>query len=158
MTRRTAEQGRAPPPARPTILVVEDEVLVRFVLAEHLRDCGYKVVEAGGAAEAVTVLEAGVPVDLVFTDVQMPGAMDGFGLSRWVRQHHPEVRVVLTSGHTQLARQAGELCHDGPFLPKPYDPLRVEVLAHAAEGRGERSSGRPRPGRRRARRARSAIV
>ncbi|MEA2816833.1 MAG: hypothetical protein QOI93_4534, partial [Rhodospirillaceae bacterium] len=66
----------APPP---TILVVEDEILVRTVIAAYLRDCGFDVVEAGNADEAVRVLEAGIRIDIVFSDVNMPGSLDGFG-------------------------------------------------------------------------------
>jgi CheY-like chemotaxis protein len=64
-----------------TILVVEDDIFVRLDIAEYLRDCGYRVIEAGTAAEAIDVLESNVPIDLVFSDIQMPGEMDGFGLA-----------------------------------------------------------------------------
>ncbi|MFC5085869.1 response regulator [Microvirga arabica] len=83
----------------PTILVVEDEVLVRLVIADYLRECGYKVYEAVNAGEALEVLQSSrVPIDVVFSDVQMPGEIDGFGLARWVRANKPGVQVILTSG------------------------------------------------------------
>ena len=107
------------------ILIVEDEVLVRMAVAEFLRSCGYRVVEAGDAGEALVVLEAKTPIELVFTDIQLPGDMDGFGLAQWVRQHRPGVRVILTSGHENAAKRANEVCLDGPVLPKPYDPHAV---------------------------------
>ncbi|MGZ5904834.1 MAG: response regulator, partial [Reyranella sp.] len=69
----------------PTVLVVEDEILVRTVIAAYLRDCGFDVVEAGSADEAVRVLEAGVRIDIVFSDINMPGSLDGFGLAQWLR-------------------------------------------------------------------------
>jgi CheY-like chemotaxis protein len=106
-----------------TILVVEDEVLVRLVIAEYLRDCGYKVHEAAHASEAVAVLQAPeVSIDLVFSDVIMPGAMDGFALARWIRDHHPRIDVILTSGIDRSADIAGMLCEAGPLMAKPYDP------------------------------------
>jgi CheY-like chemotaxis protein len=109
-----------------TILVVEDEVLVRLVIAEYLRECGYKVHEAANADEAVAVLQSpNVSIDLVFSDVVMPGDMDGFGLARWVRDNKPAVRVVLTSSVDRSAEIAGTLCEAGPMLDKPYEPLHV---------------------------------
>lgn len=103
-----------------TILVVEDDILVRLDIAEYLRECGYRVLEAGDARGAIDVLESNLPVDLVFSDVQMPGDMDGFGLARWIREHQPGIRIILTSGYVRAAEKAGELCDDGP-IPKPYD-------------------------------------
>jgi CheY-like chemotaxis protein len=109
-----------------TILVVEDEVLVRLVIAEYLRECGYKVHEAAHADEAIAVLQAPeVSVDIVFSDVVMPGIMDGFGLSRWVRDNRPEVEVILTSSIDRSADIAGTLCEAGPLLAKPYEPHGV---------------------------------
>ena len=107
------------------VLIVEDEVLVRMVIADYLRDCGYRVIEAGSAAEAITVLNSAEPVDIVFSDNQMPGEMDGFGLSTWVRQNHPTVKVLLTSGNARAARTAGDLCEDGPLEQKPYHPQTI---------------------------------
>jgi DNA-binding response OmpR family regulator len=104
------------------VLVVEDEVLIRMAVADYLRDCGYVVLEAGDAAEARTVLlQGGHDVDVVFSDINMPGAMNGFGLARWVREHLPGVAVILTSGVTSAAREAESLCLAGPLLAKPYD-------------------------------------
>src|SRR4051794_10455168 len=109
-----------------TILVVEDEVLVRLVIAEYLRECGYRVHEAAHADEAIAVLQAPeVSIDIVFSDVEMPGAMDGFGLSRWVRKNLPGVEVLLTAGIDRSADIAGTLCEAGPLLEKPYEPHGV---------------------------------
>ncbi|HEY8564412.1 MAG TPA: response regulator [Beijerinckiaceae bacterium] len=107
-----------------TILVVDDEVLVRLVIAEYLRACGYTVHEAANADEAIAVVDSSdVVIDLVLADVQMPsGSLDGFGLARWVRKHHPEVKVILTSGAARSAEIAGDLCEHGPLLAKPYEP------------------------------------
>lgn len=112
-------------PKPQTVLVVEDEVLVRMVIADYLRECGYHVVEAGSAAEAIIVLESPEPVDIVFSDVQMPGEMDGFGLARWVRQNRPNLKMLLTSGNARAADTAGDLCEEGPLEAKPYHPQTV---------------------------------
>lgn len=110
------------PDANPsTILVVEDEILIRLTVADYLRECGFHVLEASNADEAVSVLEAEVEVDIVFSDIQMPGSMDGFALARWIRRHHPRVRVLLTSGLGRTSAVARDLCEENPLMPKPYD-------------------------------------
>jgi CheY-like chemotaxis protein len=111
---------------RPVVLVVEDEVLVRMVIAEYLRDCDYVVIEAGSAVEAIALFKADVEVDVVFSDIQMPGSMDGFALSQWVRQNRPGVKVILTSGAASAADKAADLCEDGPLLQKPYESDEVD--------------------------------
>jgi CheY-like chemotaxis protein len=104
-----------------TVLVVEDEVLVRLVIADYLRECGYRVHEAVNAEEAVVILQSPeVSVDVVFSDVEMPGNMDGFGLARWVRTNKPGTQVILTSGAERSADIAATLCEAGPLLKKPY--------------------------------------
>lgn len=113
-----------PTPAH-TILLVEDEVLVRLVIAEHLRDCGYRVLEAATASEAMAVLESDITVDVLFTDVQLPGHLDGFGLAQWCRQRSPGIRVIITSGLDRAAHRASDLCADEPYLKKPYAPTNL---------------------------------
>ncbi len=108
-----------------TILLVEDEVLIRITLSDYLRDCGYRVFEASDVAEAKAVLDADMAVDLVFSDVNMPGDENGFALARWIRQRHPDTKVLLTSGVPNAARKAEELCEDGPLLHKPYTHAAV---------------------------------
>ena len=102
-----------------TILVVEDDVLIRLALADYLRDCGYRVFEAISVAEAKAVLNADTPVALVFSDVDLSGEENGFTLASWIRQHHPDTKVLLTSGLARTAEKAGDLCDEGP-MPKPY--------------------------------------
>jgi DNA-binding NtrC family response regulator len=115
----TTMQDPSPAPAAgKTVLVVEDDALVRLDLAEELRARGVAVIEAADAQQATKVLESG-RVDLVFSDVQMPGAMDGFGLAAWVWLRRPGVKVMLTSGHFNAARSAG-LDGDATFIAKPY--------------------------------------
>ena len=99
------------------ILVVEDEILIRSAVAQFLRNVGYKVIEAADAGEAVAIFASGTQIDLVFSDINMPGPMDGLGLARWIANHHPGIHVILTSaiGHARRAGQSG-----ADFLSKPY--------------------------------------
>jgi DNA-binding NtrC family response regulator len=104
-----------------TILVVEDDVLVRMPIAQYLRDCGYKVIEAVNADEAMVVLShQETPVHLVFSDIEMPGATDGFGLAKWIREHRPGLVVLLAGTVPRAVENAKELCEQGP-VPKPYE-------------------------------------
>jgi DNA-binding response OmpR family regulator len=119
----------------PAILVVEDEVLIRVAIVEHLQDCGYHVFGVSNADEAIAVLDRNeVYIDLVFTDVQMPGKMDGWELAAWIREHHPNKGVIVTSAHHRQA--AHELCQELPFLSKPYDfddvAARIAALVRKA--------------------------
>ena len=118
-SRNVSDESVPAPP--PTILVVEDEILVRTVTAAYLRDCGFDVVEAGNAEEAVRVLEASIRVDIVFSDVNMPGSLDGFGLVQWLRRERPGLKIILTSGAAQAVKDASDLCAHVPILAKPYD-------------------------------------
>jgi DNA-binding response OmpR family regulator len=107
-----------------TILVVEPDILVRMTIADYLRTCGYKVIEAVTAEDVAIVLGTQQKVDVVFAEVQLGGSMDGFGLAQWVREKHPGVDVILTSGIAKAAEQAADLCDEGP-LEKPYHPQKV---------------------------------
>lgn len=99
----------------PVILVVEDEALVRLVVVEYLASAGYSVLEAGHAAAAIDTL-TDHSIDVVFSDVQMPGSMDGYGLAEWIETNLPDVAVLLTSGRSfDRGHGAAEL------LRKPYD-------------------------------------
>jgi two-component system, response regulator PdtaR len=100
-----------------SILVVEDEVLVRMMLADQLREAGHRVVEARDADEALELLEhEALDVKVVISDIKMPGSMDGIELARVVRSKYPVTKIILTSGHHRFL--------DGPyhdvFFPKPY--------------------------------------
>ena len=108
----------------PTILVVEDEPMVRMLLAESLRDAGYHVLEAGNAAGAIATLHGAPSVDLVFSDVRMPGELDGFGLARWIKRHAPEMRVLLTSGWPGEGCSSNR-CLDAPLVSKPYSQRQL---------------------------------
>lgn len=118
--------GEPVPAPPPVILIVEDDVLVRSIGAAYLRECGFEVVEANGADEAIRVLQAGIRIDVVFSDVNMPGGMDGFGLAQWIRRERPELKVLLTSGGPRTAKEAGDVRENGPFLAKPYAYAELE--------------------------------
>jgi CheY-like chemotaxis protein len=105
-----------------TILVVEDESLIRLMVAEALRDAGFGVVEAGTADEALAILQNDAPVDLVFADVRMPGTMDGVALAGLLRITRPDLKIAVASGYSP----------DWPspnladaFIGKPYDVARA---------------------------------
>jgi DNA-binding NtrC family response regulator len=111
--------------AQETILVVEDDVLIRMPIAQYLRDCGYKVIEAVNADEAMAVLlHRETAIDVVFSDIEMPGSVDGFGLAKWIREHRPGIDVVLAGTVPRTVDAAKGLCESGP-LPKPYDSQSV---------------------------------
>jgi DNA-binding NtrC family response regulator len=119
--------------AEPLVLVVEDEVLIRMAAADHLRHCGFKVAEAGSAAEAQEFILSGLKVNLVFSDITMPGALDGIGLAQWLAVHAPDVPVVLTSGVTSSLDAAQQACTNlHALMPKPYDYDGVVTHIRAA--------------------------
>jgi CheY-like chemotaxis protein len=107
-------------PHRTVILLVEDEPLVRMLGTDVLEDAGFAVVEAIDAREALEQLEEHPEVRILFTDVQMPGDLDGVALARIVHDLRPDVRLVIASGHARLQPQ--DLPDNGRFVPKPYRP------------------------------------
>jgi DNA-binding NtrC family response regulator len=109
-----------------TLLVVEDELMVRMPIAEYLRDCGYNVLEAANASEAIAAVDAEGPVSLVFSDIRMPGKMDGVGLAEWFQSHHPTVPVLLTSGYNggRAVSAPGAIARNR-FIEKPYSQTQV---------------------------------
>lgn len=109
------------PVARPgRVLVVEDDVALRFVVSEVLRDGGLTVIEAASGDEALDYLRGDPHVDLVFTDVHMPGATDGLALAARIHETWPDIQVLLTSGRHHPD-------HPVPFIAKPY--VFASVLA-----------------------------
>lgn len=105
-------------PRRSCILVVEDEILIRLVISDELRDAGHEVIEAVDGDEALAILKTGVRVDLIVSDVRMPGSLDGMGLLAIVRATIPGLPVIITSGHMDAdsATAGGAAC----FVAKPY--------------------------------------
>jgi CheY-like chemotaxis protein len=108
--------------ARPRILLVEDKVLVRVTVSDLLRKAGFTVIEAATADIAWRFLEASGPVDLVFSDVESPGSLDGLQLARSIRARFPSLPIVLTSGNERPGNYEGL----GIFIAKPY---RFELVA-----------------------------
>lgn len=131
--------GEPQPPAA-TILLVEDEVLTRLALAEFLRDCGYVVLEAANALEAQAVLLSEPDIDVVFSDIQMPGVDDGIRLEQWVRSNFPALPVILASGNADSLAAARSICGNvQAFLPKPFThDLALEHIRGAIERRASR--------------------
>ncbi len=115
------------------VLIVEDEFLLRMDAADMIADAGFEVVEAGNADEAIEILEARRDVTVVFTDIQMPGSMDGLKLARAVRGRWPPIKIVATSGHVGVAET--DLPEGGRFLPKPYNPIDVAGVLREVTGR-----------------------
>ena len=121
----------APRPGVPRILVVEDEALIRFAIAEALRELGVSVVEAASADEAWQYLTAGGSVDLVFTDHRMPGSMTGGQLATRIRLQYPSLVVIVTSGYFD------DRGWSEPIVPKPYNPFETATaLAERARNGG----------------------
>jgi DNA-binding NtrC family response regulator len=113
------------PEAQETILVVEDDVLIRMPIAQYLRDCGYRVIEAVSADEAMSVLlHRETMIDVVFSDIEMPGSVDGFGLAKWIREHRSGMDVILAGTVPRTVEAAKGLCESGP-VPKPYEAQSV---------------------------------
>lgn len=101
-------------------LVVEDDALVRFDLAQTLEAEGYKTFEAADALEAIAVLETNSEIRVFFTDIQMPGTMDGLQLSHYVRQRWPPTIIVVSSGRCSPSKDA--MPAGAFFVGKPYAP------------------------------------
>jgi CheY-like chemotaxis protein len=100
----------------PTVLVVEDDLLIQEVVKDELEDAGYTVVVADHADAAIEILEARRDIQLVFTDIDMPGSMDGLKLAACVRDRWPPVHIIITTGKARpLTIPANAL-----FIPKPY--------------------------------------
>jgi two-component system, response regulator PdtaR len=104
--------------AKPVILVVEDDALVRMCAADMLEENGFGVVEAENADAALKLLETRDDVRLLFTDIQMPGSCDGMDLARQVHARWPRILLVITSG--QIAPAQAEIPDHGHFIGKPY--------------------------------------
>lgn len=104
---------------KPLVLIVEDEALVRIIAASMLQDAGFDTLEADTAEEALHLLEEHDQVRVLFSDVQLPGGVDGLSLARTVHDRWPDIGLLLTSGGVNV-RQS-QIPDDGRFLPKPYD-------------------------------------
>jgi DNA-binding NtrC family response regulator len=105
-----------------TVLIVEDDPVLRFTLAMEVSEAGFRVREAANADEAEALLDAGVAVDVVVTDIQMPGTHDGLALAKTVRAFRPRIKVIVTSG---ILPKTGLVGVADAYFGKPYDTGRV---------------------------------
>jgi len=110
---------------KPVVLVVEDETLVRVTALAIVEESGFEAIAAGNADEAIHELESRGDISAVFTDVQMPGPMDGLKLAQVIRDRWPPVALLVTSGKSYVT--ASDLPSGTRFLPKPYFPLQIEM-------------------------------
>ena len=108
---------------RPVVLVVEDDFLIRISAVEMIEEAEFDVVEAANADEAMEILEARLDITVVFTDIQMPGSMDGLKLAAAVRGKWPPIKIVATSGIVNVRKV--DLPEGGRFLPKPYSSAEI---------------------------------
>jgi two-component system, response regulator PdtaR len=114
-------QERTDAQVRPTVLLVEDEVMIRWAVAEALRADGMLVVEASNAGEAIDAVMGGVRPDILFTDVRMPGHLDGLQLAAFLEASLPDLEVIIASAYFQRE----DLKFHVNFVSKPYDPKSV---------------------------------
>jgi CheY-like chemotaxis protein len=111
--------GQAATDDPPVVLLVEDELLVRMTAVDELEDAGFHVLEAANADAALAVLATcSEDVQVLFTDVNMPGSMDGMALAAQVHARWPHVRLLISSGYARPLPD--EIPDDGRFVPKPY--------------------------------------
>ncbi|MGH6696258.1 MAG: response regulator [Sphingopyxis sp.] len=108
------------------MIVADSDVLIRNALAEYLRHCGYKVIEAASSDEVMTALRLGTTeVDAVMADAELAGSPNAFELRIRLREEFPDVTVVLAGSIDAAAKAAGQLCDEGPHLRRPYEPEKV---------------------------------
>ena len=110
-------------PITPTVLIVEDETLVRMFACDIASDAGYRVIEASNAREALVALEANPEIGIVFTDIHMDGGMNGLQLAHAVRDRWPPMRFIVVSGHMKVA--ADQLPAESRFFSKPYEVSEI---------------------------------
>jgi two-component system, response regulator PdtaR len=114
----------------PVVLLVEDEPLVRMAAADDLQDAGFHVLEAANADVALAVLEScSSVVQVLFTDIDMPGSMNGLDLAESVQRRWPHISLLISSAYHRP--QSGQLPDEGRFVPKPY--CSEDVVQHIRE-------------------------
>jgi CheY-like chemotaxis protein len=124
---------------RASVLLVEDEPLISDLATEALQEQGFEVAAVSNAGEALRRLISGAPVDVLFTDINLPGGMDGGTLARRARELRPNLPVIYTSGRRAVIEQLDPV-EGSMFVPKPYDLFRVGrlldylVAAHTLPG------------------------
>jgi CheY-like chemotaxis protein len=117
---------------RPVVLIVEDDPFSRLCAADMAVNAGYDAIEAGDADEAIAILKARPDIQVIFTDIKMPGSMDGLKLARYVRSKWPPIKIIATSAHFVIGE--GDLPEGGVFLPKPYTSNTVTAALREFSG------------------------
>lgn len=118
---------------KPVVLIVEDSAIIRMGAVDLVLDAGYEALEAGDADEAIRILESRDDIDLVFTDVHMPGTMDGLKLSHYIRNRWPPVKLIVASGAAIL--EESNLPSGSRFFSKPYDDHKItDAMARLLAG------------------------
>jgi CheY-like chemotaxis protein len=120
--------GQSTPPIKQAVLVVEDEPLLRMMAMDLVEDAGFQAIEAADADEAVTILETRTDIRIVFTDIDMPGSMNGMKLAAAVRDRWPPIEIIIVSGQVRLSE--GDLPERSVFFSKPYDWQKVTATLH----------------------------
>ena len=121
------------------ILVVEDEFLIRLIVAEELADAGFEVLEAeSGDAAARLLEETATGFSLLITDIHMPGQLNGVGLGRLIRHRYPSLPIIYTTGRPDALNAIGHLGAKDAFVPKPFAPSDLLTVARRLLGEGER--------------------
>jgi CheY-like chemotaxis protein len=110
---------------RPVVLIVEDDLLIRLDAAQIIEESEFDVVEASNADEAIAILEARPDITVLFTDIQMPGSMDGLKLAAAVKGRWPPIKIIATSGLVNVRQD--DLPEGGRFIPKPYNPTQLTL-------------------------------
>jgi len=119
------------PASQGTILLVEDDALIRKPIAQYLRDCGYEVIETENANEAKTVLlNEDTIIDVVLSDVNISILMDGYGLSKWLREQRPELEMIWAATLPRTVHAAKELCDDGSLPNPPEAQVVLDRIRH----------------------------
>ena len=127
--------------ALPLVLVVDDEFLVRLNALSLLEEAGFGVLEAGSADEAIAVLERRKDIRIVFTDINMPGSMDGLRLAHAIRDRWPPIDIVLTSGRMRVRDE--DMPERGVFLGKPYEPGELVEMVRSLASEDATNAGSP---------------
>jgi two-component system, response regulator PdtaR len=117
---------------RPIVLIVEDEFLIRMDAVDMVRAAGFDVLEAENADDAILILESRLDITVVFTDVQMPGSMDGLKLAAAIRGRWPPIKIVATSGMARVSKD--DLPSGSRFLPKPYSARQIVTTLRELTG------------------------
>lgn len=126
----------------PVVLVVDDEACVRSLTAEILEDAGFRAVQACDADEALRLLRQRCDIEVVLTDIEMPGSLDGLALALRIRECWPGIGLVLTSGGRPISQKT--LPREGLFMPKPYSGATLVRRIRDLTGCAMATQGRPR--------------